>query len=156
MVSNSHFGQVIITLQIHSIYKKKRVQMNIDTWAQHDLCYPAARFNEKGCLQVWGGDALSSLTITWVWEIFLEGHRGWRWNHWSTMLNCNAWSMKSRLDVIINSMFCFSYGCKLLVSSSSFSSEFKDSYWFQTNFGWHLHMGTIWIWQGFKIPELGS
>jgi hypothetical protein len=23
------------------------------------LCYTPARFNEKGCLQVWGGDALS-------------------------------------------------------------------------------------------------
>jgi hypothetical protein len=26
------------------------------TWVQEP--YPAARFNEKGCLQVWGGDAL--------------------------------------------------------------------------------------------------
>jgi hypothetical protein len=26
-----------------------------------ELCYPAARFNEKGCLQVWGGDALNNV-----------------------------------------------------------------------------------------------
>jgi hypothetical protein len=32
--------------------------MDIDTGAQNDLHYHAARFNEKGCLQVWGGDAL--------------------------------------------------------------------------------------------------
>jgi hypothetical protein len=35
--------------------------MDINTGAQQDLCYPAARFNEKGCLQVWGGDALRTL-----------------------------------------------------------------------------------------------
>jgi len=28
---------------------------------QQDLRYPAARFNEKECLPVWGGDALRSL-----------------------------------------------------------------------------------------------
>jgi hypothetical protein len=32
--------------------------MDINTAAQQDLPYPAARFNEKGCLLVWGGDAL--------------------------------------------------------------------------------------------------
>jgi hypothetical protein len=32
--------------------------MDINTRAQQDLRYPAARRNEKGCLQVWGGDAL--------------------------------------------------------------------------------------------------
>jgi hypothetical protein len=32
--------------------------MDINTGAQEDLSYPAARFNEKGCLQVWGGDTL--------------------------------------------------------------------------------------------------
>jgi len=29
-----------------------------NTGAQQDLGYPGARFNEKGCLQVWGGDVL--------------------------------------------------------------------------------------------------
>jgi len=29
-----------------------------------DKCYPAARFNEKGCLQVWGGDALTLVVET--------------------------------------------------------------------------------------------
>jgi len=28
---------------------------------QQDLCYLAARFNEKGCLQVSGGDSLTWL-----------------------------------------------------------------------------------------------
>jgi hypothetical protein len=32
-----------------------------NTGVQQDLCYPAARFNEKGYLQVWGGDALTWL-----------------------------------------------------------------------------------------------
>jgi hypothetical protein len=31
----------------------------INTPEQQDLHYPAARFNEKGCLPEWGGDALS-------------------------------------------------------------------------------------------------
>jgi hypothetical protein len=31
----------------------------INPGEQQDLHYPAARFNEKGCLPVWGGDALS-------------------------------------------------------------------------------------------------
>jgi hypothetical protein len=26
-----------------------------------ELCYPGARFYEKGCLQVWGGDALNNV-----------------------------------------------------------------------------------------------
>jgi hypothetical protein len=30
---------------------------------KHDLCYRAARFNEKGCLPVWGGDALSFIYV---------------------------------------------------------------------------------------------
>jgi len=30
----------------------------ISTGAQQDLRYPAPRFNEKGCLPVWGGDAV--------------------------------------------------------------------------------------------------
>jgi hypothetical protein len=34
--------------------------MDINTGAQQDLRYPAPRFNEKGCLQVWGGEALSA------------------------------------------------------------------------------------------------
>jgi hypothetical protein len=32
--------------------------MEINTRAQQDSRSPGARFNEKGCLQVWGGDAL--------------------------------------------------------------------------------------------------
>jgi hypothetical protein len=32
--------------------------MDIETGAQHDLRYHTARFNEKGCLHVCGGDAL--------------------------------------------------------------------------------------------------
>jgi hypothetical protein len=32
--------------------------MDINTGSQQDLPYRAARFIEKGCLQVWGGDAL--------------------------------------------------------------------------------------------------
>jgi hypothetical protein len=31
----------------------------INPGEHQDLHYPAARFNEKGCLPVWGGDALS-------------------------------------------------------------------------------------------------
>jgi hypothetical protein len=31
--------------------------MDINRGAQQKLRYPVARFNEKGCLQVWGGDA---------------------------------------------------------------------------------------------------
>jgi hypothetical protein len=34
--------------------------MDINSGVQQDSRYPAARFNEKGCLQVWGGDALRS------------------------------------------------------------------------------------------------
>jgi hypothetical protein len=34
--------------------------MDINTGAQQDVCYRAARFNEKGCLQVWDGDALNT------------------------------------------------------------------------------------------------
>jgi hypothetical protein len=33
--------------------------MGISTGAQQDSRSPAPRFNEKGCLQVWGGDALN-------------------------------------------------------------------------------------------------
>jgi hypothetical protein len=33
--------------------------MDINRGAQQDSRYPAARFNEKGCLKVWGGDALT-------------------------------------------------------------------------------------------------
>jgi hypothetical protein len=35
--------------------------MDINTGAQQDLHYLAAGFNEKGHLQVWGGDALRGL-----------------------------------------------------------------------------------------------
>jgi hypothetical protein len=31
----------------------------INTQEQQDLRYHAARFNEKGCLVVWGGDVLT-------------------------------------------------------------------------------------------------
>ncbi len=33
--------------------------MDINTEAQQDSRYPDARFNEKGCLQLWGGDGLT-------------------------------------------------------------------------------------------------
>jgi hypothetical protein len=36
-------------------------KIDIHTGAEQELCYPAARFNEKGCLEVWGGDALRIL-----------------------------------------------------------------------------------------------
>jgi hypothetical protein len=32
--------------------------MDIDTGAQQGSRYPSARFDEKRCLQVWGGDVL--------------------------------------------------------------------------------------------------
>ncbi len=32
--------------------------MDVNTRAEHESRYPAVRFNEKGCLQVWGGDGL--------------------------------------------------------------------------------------------------
>jgi hypothetical protein len=35
--------------------------MDINTGLQQDSCYPDARFDEKGCVQVWGGDALIAL-----------------------------------------------------------------------------------------------
>ncbi len=34
--------------------------MDINTGAQQEFLYLAARFNEKGCLQVWSGDILTS------------------------------------------------------------------------------------------------
>jgi hypothetical protein len=34
--------------------------MDINTGAQQDSRYPAAKFNEKGSLQLWGGDALTT------------------------------------------------------------------------------------------------
>jgi hypothetical protein len=33
--------------------------MDISTRAQQDLHYHVTRFNEKGCLSVWGGDVIS-------------------------------------------------------------------------------------------------
>jgi hypothetical protein len=36
----------------------------IKTEEEHELRYPAARFNEKGCLQVWGGNALRMLHVS--------------------------------------------------------------------------------------------
>jgi hypothetical protein len=54
-------GPVIVTVQIHS--KKRglndRCKIAINTGAQQDSRYPGARFNEKGCLQACGGDALT-------------------------------------------------------------------------------------------------
>jgi len=38
-------------------------KINIHTRAEQELCYPAATFNEKGCSQVWGGDALRVLHV---------------------------------------------------------------------------------------------
>jgi hypothetical protein len=38
--------------------------MDINTGEEHELGYPAGRFNEKGCLQVWGGDALRTLHVS--------------------------------------------------------------------------------------------
>jgi hypothetical protein len=42
----------------------KGVEMTTAKWTmntgeQQDMLYPGARSNEKGCLQVWGGDALT-------------------------------------------------------------------------------------------------
>jgi hypothetical protein len=39
--------------------------MDSNTGAQQDLSYPAARFNEKGCLQGWGGDTLTTAYDKW-------------------------------------------------------------------------------------------
>ncbi len=42
----------------------KDIKMTTTKWTigeQKDLLYPAARFNEKECLPVWGGDALRSV-----------------------------------------------------------------------------------------------
>jgi len=40
--------------------------INTGEQQQHDLRYPAARVNEKGCLLVWGGDALTSISVVEV------------------------------------------------------------------------------------------
>ncbi len=37
--------------------------MDINTGAQQDLHYLAGGINEKGCLEVWGGDALRGLSF---------------------------------------------------------------------------------------------
>ncbi len=37
--------------------------MDSNTGAQQDLSYRAARFNEKGYLEVWGGDTLKQLMV---------------------------------------------------------------------------------------------
>ncbi len=55
-------GRVIVTVEIHNSRTKafKGVKMTTAKWTistgeqQQNLCYPAARFNEKGCLLVWG------------------------------------------------------------------------------------------------------
>jgi hypothetical protein len=33
----------------------------VNTGVQQDSRYPDARFNEKGCLQLWGGDGLYNM-----------------------------------------------------------------------------------------------
>ncbi len=52
--------------------------MDINTGSQQDLRYPAARFNEKGCLQVWGGEkkirnSQASATCFWSSPVFWFG-----------------------------------------------------------------------------------
>jgi hypothetical protein len=44
----------------------------ISTGEQQHLHYPAARFNEKGCLLVWGGDALSTYSMQRTARILLS------------------------------------------------------------------------------------
>jgi hypothetical protein len=44
----------------------------INTGEHQDLHCPAARFIEKGCLLVWGGDALKSMHIAQFGKSFLE------------------------------------------------------------------------------------
>jgi hypothetical protein len=58
-------GRVIVIVQIHSTkkdfewVKMATAKMDINnSGAQQDSRFLAARFNEKACLQVWGGDAL--------------------------------------------------------------------------------------------------
>jgi len=50
--------------------------MDIDTRAQQGLGYPAARLSEKGCLPVWGGNALirvvSKVLPYWARQRVLE------------------------------------------------------------------------------------
>ncbi len=59
-------GRVIITLQIHRTKKSflKGFKWPVQNGPsipeeQQDLRYPAATLNEKGCLPLWGGDALT-------------------------------------------------------------------------------------------------
>jgi hypothetical protein len=40
--------------------------MDINTGSQQDLHYPVARFNEKGCLEVWGWRCSNPSDIIWV------------------------------------------------------------------------------------------
>jgi hypothetical protein len=71
-------GQVIVTVQIHSRKKAfKGVKMTTAKWTiitreQQHLRYPATRFNEKGCLPVWGGDALSTYSMQRTARILLS------------------------------------------------------------------------------------
>jgi len=54
---------LMITVQIHSrkkILKGVKMTTAINTGAQQELRYPAARLNESGFLQVWGGDPLKT------------------------------------------------------------------------------------------------
>jgi hypothetical protein len=49
------------------------MQIDLNTGEEHklrypDARYPGARFNEKGCLQVWGGDALKALHVSIMFE----------------------------------------------------------------------------------------
>jgi hypothetical protein len=47
--------------------KMTTAKWTINTGEQQDLCYPVARFNEKQCLPVWGGDGLSKLPFSGLW-----------------------------------------------------------------------------------------
>ncbi len=48
--------------------------MDINTGAEQELRYPAARLNENACSQVWGGDALTGDIGLWCnhWDIALR------------------------------------------------------------------------------------
>ncbi len=68
-------GRVITTVQIHSrekLLKEFKWPLQNGPLKQQDLHYPAARFNEKGCLLVWGEDALKSMHIAQFGKSFLE------------------------------------------------------------------------------------
>jgi hypothetical protein len=55
--------------------------MDNNTGAQQDLHYLAAGFNEKGCLQVWGGDALRGLSFELCTSLNLLDNLDEFWTH---------------------------------------------------------------------------